>query len=99
MNTRTVIALGLATVLGTSMSGAYADYDRDHDRGRDFRYEHRDGRDMHRDYRHERYERERHEGYYRRDYVVERPVYVAPRVIYAEPMPSSVNIVLPITLP
>ena len=94
MKTRTVIALALATAFGVSMSAAYADYD--HDRGRDYRNEHRDGRDYrrdeHRDYRHE---------YIRRDYgphgyVVERPVYVAPRVIYPQPVPSSLNIVIPV---
>jgi hypothetical protein len=54
---------------------------------------------MHRDYRHERYEHERYETRYRHHYVVERPVYVEPRVVYAQPMPSSVNIVVPIQLP
>ena len=78
------------------MSVAHAD-------GRDYRYEHRyehrDGRQFHRDYRHDRYARERYEERHHRRYVVERPVYLAPRVIYEQPAPSGINIFVPIQFP
>ena len=95
MNTKKVIALALATALGVSMSAAYADYDRGHDR--DYRSEHRDSRNYRRDEHRDHY---RHD-YVRRDYgphgyVVERPVYMSPPVVYAPPMPSSLEIVVPL---
>ena len=92
MKAGNAVLMATAMALGASMSVAHAGY-------HDYRYEHRDGGEMHRDYRHERYERERYEARYRHHYVVERPVYVEPRVVYAQPMPSSVNIVVPIQLP
>lgn len=93
MIVKKAVTLAVAVALGASMLPAHAD-------SREYRYEHRDGRDVHRDYRRDRYERERYVERHHRHYVVERPVYVAPRVIYAQqPAPSSFNIIVPIQLP
>jgi hypothetical protein len=102
MINKNVLAIAFAVVTGASMSVAYADYD--HRGDRDYRDDHRDNRDYHRDQR-DRHERERHDQYARHEYrgpsgyTVARPVYVSPQVVYASPMPSSLNIVVPITLP
>jgi hypothetical protein len=92
MNIKNVFALSLAAALGVAMSAAHADYD--HRGDRDYRYDHRDSREYRREHEHARYD-------YRgpRNYVVARPVYVSPPVVYAPPMAPSLNIVVPITLP
>jgi hypothetical protein len=97
MFARNVFALALAAALGVSMSAAYAD--NDHRDSRDYRNDHRDSRDYHRDYRRDRYEHERHDVRVRHDYVVARPVFVSSPILYAQPVPSSLNIVIPIRLP
>ena len=96
MNTRKLLAIAFAAVTGASMSAAYADYD--HRDGRDYRNDHRDSRE----YRRERERREeyaRHEYRGHRNYMLERPVYVSPPVVYAPPISPSLSIVVPITLP
>jgi len=86
MKTKNLLVIAFAAVAGVSMSTAYADYD--HRGDRDYRYDHRDSRE----YRHDRYD-------YRgpRNYVAARPVYMAPPVMYVPQMPSSLNIVVPLS--
>jgi hypothetical protein len=89
MNIKNLLAIAFALVAGISMSAAYADYDyRD---GRDYRSDHRDSREYRRDHERARYD-------YRgpRNYVVSRPVYVSPPVVYAAPMVPSLNIIVPL---
>ena len=90
MNTKNLFAIAFAVVAGVSMSAAYADYD--HRGDRDYRNDHRDSRE----YRHD-HDRARYEYRGPRNYVAARPVYMAPPVMYAPQMPSSLNIVVPLS--
>jgi len=92
MFTKNLLALSIAAVLGVSMSAAYADFD--HRGDRDYRNDHRDSRDYRRDHRD--FHRDRHEYRGYGGYAMARPFYAPPLIEYAPPMPSSLNIVVPL---
>jgi hypothetical protein len=89
MNAKNLFAIAFALVTGFSMSAADAEFD--HRGEQDYRNDHRDSRE----FRHE-HERARYEYRGPRGYVVARPVYVSPPVVYAPPIQPSLSIVVPL---